>query len=439
MNNKIKLTAIGILFAVSIFLTGYFYAGVMKDSKVVLPEIGSEKKEKSTENVEVKKDVFSAQADIPEGKVEILNPGTNNWEELENGKDVISGSQLRTLADTKLVLKFEDGSEARFRENSIFNFDLAQNEVDISIEEGEVYNDVVKDLNRKYSVSAGSYSFNALGTVFNVSKKKSEEAELVTLENEVEIKNSKGDVIKKIPSGKVAKVKSDKVSETDLTKSKLKEEFISWNIKKDGLKIEGKDDVTQDISGKLNLSAKATKSKVELKWEVKSLGDLDGFKIVKSKEKNPVYPGSEYKYITDKEARSAFWEIKDGDEYHFRICQYKDGKCLSYSNDVVPKMSDDDDEEDYADEISLSVEKDGDDAKLKWKISGGDAPNGFKLVSSTDKNPEYPNDDWKYVDDSSKRSYTWKDFKEGKTYHFRVCIYKDGKCKKYSNDEKIEF
>jgi hypothetical protein len=56
-----------------------------------------------------------------------------------------------------------------------------------------------------------------------------------------------------------------------------------------------------------------------------------------------------------------------------------------------------------------------------------------------DKDPKYPDDDWKYVSDGSKRSYTWKDLEEGETYHFRVCVYKSGSCKVYSSDEKVEF
>jgi hypothetical protein len=37
------------------------------------------------------------------------------------------------------------------------------------------------------------------------------------------------------------------------------------------------------------------------------------------------------------------------------------------------------------------------------------------------------------------RSYTWeKDLKEGKDYHFRVCVYEGGECGEYSDDEKVE-
>lgn len=79
-------------------------------------------------------------------------------------------------------------------------------------------------------------------------------------------------------------------------------------------------------------------------------------------------------------------------------------------------------------------------AALSWTYSG-DAPNGFKIVRSLSANPTYPlreGDDFKYLEDSSVRSYTWAGLEGGKTYHFRVGVYDgEGNITLYSNDVAV--
>lgn len=84
--------------------------------------------------------------------------------------------------------------------------------------------------------------------------------------------------------------------------------------------------------------------------------------------------------------------------------------------------------------LSLSAVKVDDGVRLTWTVGNGlSVPQGFKLVKSESANPVYPGDEYQYLSDSGTRSYTWS-LKNGKTYHFRVCTYVDGKCAVYSND-----
>lgn len=251
--------------------------------------------------------------------------------------------------------------------------------------------------------------------------------------------------------------KGDSVSNNKATN--LNEEQRAQDLKlEENLKIEDTEIVKEEeisdeeenkkepvevvAGGKIVLSGNKTESGVKLSWTANNLGSLDGFKLVKSKEVNPVYPGSEYIYITNKDLRSYSWKITTGSKYHFRVCQYVGGKCVLYSNDIfldTPEKEKGGDG-DYASSVSLTATKDGDKVKLKWSISGGDAPNGFKVAKDDSANPEYPDDEWEYLSDSGTRSFSWsKNIKDGKTYHFRVCIYKGGKCGTYSNDVSISF
>ncbi len=82
--------------------------------------------------------------------------------------------------------------------------------------------------------------------------------------------------------------------------------------------------------------------------------------------------------------------------------------------------------------ISLSGSAYDKGVKLSWAVTGLGVDEGFKVVKSLSANPTYGEDDASFVGADS-RSYSWT-IKDGKTYHFRVCIYNDGKCTNYSND-----
>lgn len=81
--------------------------------------------------------------------------------------------------------------------------------------------------------------------------------------------------------------------------------------------------------------------------------------------------------------------------------------------------------------FNLTVQAKEGAVQLSW--SGIDSPGGFKIVKSTNANPTYPENDWKYVG-ASDRSFTWSGLSANTAYHFRVGVYNEGKITSYSND-----
>ena len=75
-------------------------------------------------------------------------------------------------------------------------------------------------------------------------------------------------------------------------------------------------------------------------------------------------------------------------------------------------------------------------AVFSWTVTGVDASGGFKLVrSATSKTPTYPDNSVVYIE-KGKTSYTLTD-KEGGTYNYRLCAYRDGTCSNYSNSVTV--
>jgi transmembrane sensor len=83
-----------------------------------------------------------------------------------------------------------DGTKIRLNTNSIVQIKYTPTHRQISLLQGEVSFDVAKDKKRPFTVTAGSQSFTALGTVFNVQKSNDKAIELVVTEGRVLITNA---------------------------------------------------------------------------------------------------------------------------------------------------------------------------------------------------------------------------------------------------------
>ena len=183
--------------------------------------------------------------------------------------------------------------------------------------------------------------------------------------------------------------------------------------------------------GKIVLSGNAENSAANLNWTTANLDSAQGFKAVVSTEPNPVYPGNDYHYLSDPSARSDSWTDLSGGKYHFRVCQYLDGKCGIYSNDLVLTIGSGQTTSTNK-IITLKASVSGSMVNLSW-VSSFTSASGFKIVKATHSNPVYPGDDYHYLSEASAKSDAWKSLSAG-TYHFRVCEYLGGKCGVYSND-----
>jgi len=90
--------------------------------------------------------------------------------------------------------------------------------------------------------------------------------------------------------------------------------------------------------------------------------------------------------------------------------------------------------------ISLSGVATDKGVKLSWSLTGVSSTDGFKLVrDATDTTPTYKENKSVYVSKGEQTSYTIE-LSDGKTYNFRVCIYRaaSGTCDTYSNSVKVK-
>jgi hypothetical protein len=317
------------------------------------------------------------QIEYAEGQVEKRNGGNDGWRQVEQGELLKRGAELRTLANSRAVVTFEDGSVARLNENSQIKLDSGDDFLKLNLFAGAVYNRVAKDDSRKYVVAVDDFEVVARGTAFGVEKNEENILKVQVVESTVEINNGQEQRIGLVEEGNKAEFsnESTEIETVQITDQDRKEEFMAWN----------------------------------------EANDEEYFNKKNKEEKN-----EEEKVVEEKKEETV---------------KKEEVKKVETKKEVVEKES----SNGYASTVKLTAEKDERKIKLKWSISGGDAPMGFKIVNSKDPNPVYPGNDYVYLDDSDLRSYTWGKFDKGKTYHFRVCIYKGGKCGAYSNDIEMKF
>ncbi len=185
----------------------------------------------------------------------------------------------------------------------------------------------------------------------------------------------------------------------------------------------------------LVLSASAREGAVDFSWTLSGYADFQGFKLCRSESsQSPSYPGDWWMYVDGENARSTTdSSVEAGHTYYYRLAVYDGGSVLGYSNTVTATIPGGQQEL----SISLSGKVEGGKAVLSWSVSGDGAYDGFKVCrSETNPNPSYPGDTCTFVD-AAKRSHTDTGVVSGKTYYYRVGIYKGGAIVKYSNAVKL--
>ena len=182
------------------------------------------------------------------------------------------------------------------------------------------------------------------------------------------------------------------------------------------------------------LSGEARDGGVYFEWEVKNMTISNGFKIVKNTSGNPVYPGNDFKYLTDSAQTKYTWALTDGNTYHFRVCQYDgEGQCLVYSNNITIKANEGNDEDEgdgnegeaSASVMSVTATEDG--VGIWWTDTSSNPGFKYYKVVRSETKPMLRYPDQGYIAVKSENELSHLDFsaENGKGYYYRICTVGD--------------
>lgn len=131
----------------------------------------------------------------------------------------------------------------------------------------------------------------------------------------------------------------------DITRGEMSEMVYRIHAKKTGEKSTS----YRELSGEKEVMGESTISSIVLsdlgdnkvEWSVEGVSP-QGFKVVWSKKSGPEYPsrdGDQAQYRGEKSARDAYIKAFDGaGTYSVRVCDYFDGECSVYSNEIKVEL-----------------------------------------------------------------------------------------------------
>jgi hypothetical protein len=205
---------------------------------------------------------------------------------------------------------------------------------------------------------------------------------------------------------------------------------------------------TPVIISELNFSAVLSSGKVETNWSVYAPSGFNYYKVVRSTtNSNPVYPDDGYIYYgSDPNVTSYTDTDTPSGTVYYRVCSIASpnrycSPVVTLKNDSVATEKPVETVITNANSLTLSAEMKTDGVQLNWSVDGT-TPKGVKVaISTVNENPTYPvmdGDSYRYLADSSTRSYKETMVSAGDTYHYRVCQYDGaGKCLVYSNSVSV--
>jgi hypothetical protein len=392
------------------------------------------------------------------------------------GEVIAEGDVLIAADDARGIVEFESGCLLRLDGEAEIGLYSEDGGVVAEVFEGKSYHRVVDGT--PYIARSGDVTVTARGTAFTFDVE-GDAGKVISLHSSVEVNVDSDDTddwTSALEEGDVFLYRDEIEAQVlDVTREELDSEWLRWNKSLDealGLPVGVLSVLDEIVTGEepaqpeqpetpaeepvqpapqpqpsptptptppaeksVTLSASARQGAVDFSWSLTGYSDFQGFKLCRS-ESNPApsYPGDWWKYIDGASTRSATdTSVQAGQTYYYRLAVYNAGAVLGYSNAVkvtVPgapqELS-----------ISLSAVAESGKVKLSWSVSGEGTYSGFKVCrSETNPNPSYPGDTCTLVDAAS-RFYADTSVTSGKTYYYRVGIYKDGTIIKYSNAVKV--
>ncbi len=426
--------------------------------------------------------LLSAVIAYAEGQVE-YQQNNQGWKTAVSGQTITQGTSLRVLSQGKAIVNFDDGSSIRLdKDTTVQLADLSPDHMVITNSTGQVYSRVIRS-DRQFIVDADGVSYQAMGTAFKTINEPDEkgvqvyhsQVKVLGVSDSDQLLVQEGSQYYLVNTANVDLANA--VTAIDLANID-KDEFVVWNSQEDSKNSDYKDDlgvlnnlvamvettptntptkveptstpkptakptekVTTDTSGQITVTGTKLDNGIKFTWTVSDTDSNLGFKIVRSENANPVYPGNDYKYLSEPSARSYTWDLKDGKTYHFRVCKYTGSGCSLYSNDITVTAPSSESESSSSESGSVtSISLSGSGNHVSWILSGYSGK-GFKVVWSKNSGPTYPlrndADKYHYYAEPDRREDTIDAFSGTGTYFVRVCEYLGGSCGVYSNEIQV--
>ncbi len=392
--------------------------------------------------------VLGAELLFSEGETEYQSNTTDGWKTAHSGMTIVEGMGIRIIGNGKAIVNIDDGSSVRLASNSTVTFvSLRPNHIIIKNLKGSVYTRVIPS-QRIFEVATDTLSYQSLGTAYKTTNTQ-EDKGVEVYESSVHITGNNLDVV--VPEGKkyyVADSQNQTAANTvtDISLSEVKKDaFIMWNKNQD----EKNDEYKQ------SLGILATLPPPQLTITSPSDGfTTDKEQIEVSGKTDPnatlIINGETYELTTTSFQKTVplpsfgnnTISVKVIDQYGTQAEKFisvvrKTKETPTPKPTIKPTIKPTLKPTVHKnDSIYLTGTTKENGIQFEFTLQNTEEFDGFKLIKNESGNPVYPGNDAQYID-PAKRTAFWE-ITDGKVWHFRICLYKNGSCTTYSNDIGVQ-
>lgn len=358
-----------------------------------------------------------------EGTVEYRVAYEHPWERVQRGMSFGEGAQLRSADGSRAEFVIGDGSVVRLNSSSSITLTkLAPRHIIVENTGGELYARVAENSKRQFQVRAGSATYEARGTAYRTFNTDAKEG--------VEVYHGSVAVLGVQADGAVIVEQGQRyfVADTDtglvhtantIAQTELSEDdFLRWNSERDRRNFANAMGVLEDITPPELIVRTPVDGTETTEASITVSGTTEAGAIVLVNNVGITNDNGVFERTVDLALGANTIIVESTDK-----AGNKTTKTLTVSR-AEPIV------------FRLSGTTDTKGVKLSWEVSGLDVSGGFRIVTGKDTNPVYDKKKTSVPLDSSQHSYTWP-VSDGKTYHFRICIWDGTGCTRYSNDVMV--
>lgn len=172
--------------------------------------------------------VYTGTVESVKGTIEQRIPNGGGWKALAPGDKIVSGMEIRTLAESKAKIKFDENSVLHMDEVTQLVFENKLYQINISLINGFVYNEVCFANSRKYTVEIDGYRVETPIAEFAVAKDFQASPELLVFKESADI--FMGEEKKRnLAKGKKVYFKNESLEEAEISKNDFIEKEIFEN------------------------------------------------------------------------------------------------------------------------------------------------------------------------------------------------------------------
>ncbi len=174
--------------------------------------------------------IYTGKVVFVEGDLEQRVPKGGGWKKLAQGEQFLPGMEIRTLADSKAIIEFDERTALLMSEVTQITFENKLYQIDVELVNGFIFNKIDLVASRKYNINVNDYRIEATNANFAVRKEFQGNPEVLVLREKIDlfIDKEKKNTFNK---GRKVGLRVEEIEEMEISADDYAREEMIWGLK----------------------------------------------------------------------------------------------------------------------------------------------------------------------------------------------------------------